>query len=133
MLGAAIAGEPRFERDDSEFHRSGPSFSIDTVEQWRARHPEAHFVYLIGADNIRELHTWRRIDELRQLAQFVVFGRGDPEAEHSFPRLLRRVDISASEIRSRVARGASIRYLVPELVRGIIENHHLYEQLPHQS
>jgi nicotinate-nucleotide adenylyltransferase len=133
MLGAAIDGEPRFERDDSEFHRSGPSFSIDTVEQWRAKLPEAQFFYLIGADNLRELHTWRRIDELRRLAQFVVFGRGEPGVEHSFPVLPRRIDISASEIRSRVARAACIRYLVPESVRAIIHTNHLYEELPNRS
>ena len=133
MLGAAIAGEPRFERDDREFHRTGPSFSIDTVEEWRAANPEARLFYLIGADNIRELHTWRRIDELRQLAQFVVFGRGEPGIEHSFPVLPRRIDISASEIRSRVARGDGIRYLVPESVRAIIETHHLYEEPTHRS
>jgi nicotinate-nucleotide adenylyltransferase len=133
MLGAAIEGEPRFERDDAEFHRSGPSFSIDTVEEWRTRHPKAQLFYLIGADNLRELHTWRRIDELRQLAEFVVFGRGEPGIEHDFPVLPRRIDISASEIRSRVARGACIRYLVPESVRAIIKTNHLYEELPHRS
>ena len=135
MVAAAIAEEPRFVMDDSELRRSGPSFTIDTVEQIRARHPGALLFYLIGADNLRELHTWRRIEDLRRLVHFVVFGRGreDSEPAHDFPILPRRIDISATEIRERVARGVSIRYLVPDPVRLLIESHHLYQEPPHQS
>ena len=121
MVAAAIAGEPRFALDDSEIHRAGPSFTIDTVEHTRARHPGAEIYYFIGEDNIPALHTWRRIAELRQLVRFVVFGRGDESTPSEFPRLARRIDISATEIRRRVARGQSIRYLVPEPVRALIE------------
>jgi nicotinate-nucleotide adenylyltransferase len=91
--------------------------------------PEAEFIYLIGYDNVRELHTWRRIDELRKLVKFVVFGRASlpPGELAGFPVLHRRIDISATEIRDRVARGASIRYLVPEAVRAIILARGLYQ------
>jgi nicotinate-nucleotide adenylyltransferase len=135
MVGAAIAEEPRFVMDDSDLCRSGPSFTIDSVEQIRTRYPEASLYYLIGADNLRELHTWRRIDDLRRLVQFVVFGRGleNLESAHDFPILPRRIDISATEIRERVACGVSIRYLVPDSVRLLIASHHLYQNPPHQS
>jgi nicotinate-nucleotide adenylyltransferase len=135
MVAAAIEGEPLFVMDDSELLRTGPSFTIDSVEQIRARHPDARLYYLIGADNLRELHTWRRIDDLRRLVQFVVFGRDheNPASAHDFPTLPRRVDISATEIRARVAGGVSIRYLVPEPVRLLIASHHLYQESPHQS
>jgi nicotinate-nucleotide adenylyltransferase len=134
MLAAAIADEPGFALDDSELNGSGPSFSIDTVERIRALHPDAHIFYLIGADNLRELHTWRRIDDLRRLVEFVIFGRGNAAGEGAgqFRELTRRIDISATEIRRRVARGASIRYLVPEPVRSIIATHQLYQDPPHQ-
>ena len=49
-----------------------------------------------------------------------------------FRTLPRRIDISATEIRRRVARGESIRYLVPEPVRSLIAAHHLYQDPPHQ-
>lgn len=133
MLRAAIADEPGFELDDSELEFSGPSFTIDTVERVRTRHPEAKIYYLIGADNVRELHTWRRYEDLVRLVEFVVFGRGDKVDAGGVPfhTLSRRIDISATEIRRRVARGASIRYLVPEPVRSIITAHQLYQDLPH--
>lgn len=133
MIAAAIADEPRFSLDDSELQDPGPSFTIDTVSRIAAQFPGARLHYLIGADNLPELHTWRRIDELRRLVQFVVFGRGAdaPGADPGFPTLPRRIDISATDIRARVARGASIRYLTPEPVRSIIATHHLYQDLPH--
>ena len=144
MVRAAIAGEPRFECDPSEAEREGPSFSVDTVEAWRAKFPHDEFFCLIGEDNVRELPTWRRYDELRAMVQFVVFGRdaypshgadsvfvtidpGVPAPLREMPVIQRRVDISATEVRKRVAQGRSIRYLVPEAVREIIETHRLYQ------
>jgi len=134
MLAAAIADEPGFTLDDSELAATGPSFTIDTVERVRATHPEAQIYYLIGADNLRELHTWRRIEDLRRLVEFVVFGRGEATERPTEPfrTLSRRIDISATEVRQRVARGDSIRYLVPEPVRSLITAHHLYQDPPHQ-
>ena len=144
MVRAAIAGEARFECDDSETKREGPSFTVDTVEAWRAKFPQDEFFCLIGEDNVRELPTWRRYDELRAMVQFVVFGRGTypshgadnvfvtidtdvPAPLREMPVIQRRVDISATEVRKRVAQGRSIRYLVPEVVREIIETHRLYQ------
>jgi nicotinate-nucleotide adenylyltransferase len=133
MLAAALADEPGFDLDDSELQQPGPSFAIDTVERLHAAHPGGQLYYLIGADNIRELHTWRRIDDLRRLVEFVVFGRGEVAAAgNSFRILGRRLDISATEIRRRVARGESIRYLVPEPVRSLIASYHLYQEPPHR-
>jgi nicotinate-nucleotide adenylyltransferase len=136
MLMAAVAGEPRFNVDDCELHRSGPSYAIETVGILRAKLPLAtELFYLIGQDNIAALHTWHRIAELMKLAKFVVFERGDRSLSDpapavidasSFATLPRRVDISATEIRKRVASGRSIRYLLPEEVRLMIAADGLY-------
>ena len=127
MLAAAIADETDFSIDGGELDRPGPSFTIDTIFSLRARLPaDSEFFYLIGEDNLPKLHTWHRIDELRRLVQFVVFRRGPPLPDEGFPTLERRVDVSSTEIRLRVAAGRSIRYFVPEGVRAIIEAHLLY-------
>lgn len=130
MVRAAVSEEARFEVDDAEMRRAGPSFTIDTVEAWLARVPGIELFYLIGHDNVRELPTWRRFGELRRLVQFVVCGRGENGASHDFPVIARRVDISATDIRARVARGDSIRYLVPDAVRAIIAARGLYQGNP---
>ena len=124
MLEAAVAGEERFAVDGRELDRPGPSFTVDTLEALRAEQPAAcEFFYLIGEDNLPKLHTWHRIDALRQLATFVVFRRGaapagtfDAPAAHGFPTLERRVDVSSTEI----------RYFVPEAVAAIIDANGLY-------
>ncbi|MEY5011828.1 MAG: hypothetical protein RLZZ253_2967 [Verrucomicrobiota bacterium] len=128
MVSAAILGEPRFVLEDREVHLPPPTYSIDTVESVRARFPAAKIFFLIGEDNLAKLASWRRFEDLSAAVQFVVFGRSHSSQSpgHAFPTLERRLDISATEIRQRVARGASIRYLVPEAVERLISQHHLY-------
>jgi nicotinate-nucleotide adenylyltransferase len=127
MVRAAIEGERGFEMDEVEILRGGASYSIDTALHLRAVYPEADLFYLIGEDNLAELHTWRRVDELQLMVQLVVMARGADGPPHPFVTLhQRRIDISSTDIRGRIAKGESIRYLVPDKVRDIIENHQLY-------
>jgi nicotinate-nucleotide adenylyltransferase len=128
MVAAAIADEPRFELDDRELAREGPSFTIDTVEAIHGERPGAKLLYLLGTDNLAALETWHRIDDLRRLVEFVVLERSTTGGTGEQASLPRRLDISSTEIRDRIARGASIRYLVPESVRAIIESLPLYQK-----
>ena len=132
MVRAAIVGEPQFQVDDSEIARGGTSYTIDTVEAARGRHPDAELWWLIGEDHLAELPKWHRSAELQNLVKFAVFARNSAGTAYEapeysgFPRIARRIDISATDVRARVARGTSIRYLVPEGVRVLIETHRLY-------
>jgi nicotinate-nucleotide adenylyltransferase len=130
MLEAAIAGEPRFSVDACELEREGPSFAIETVESMRDQFAAAALFYLIGEDNVPKLDTWHRIAELRQLVTFVVFDRGQSRIPHAMPKLSRRIDISATEIRRRVAEGLPIDHLVPPPVATLIAKQHLYQEPP---
>lgn len=131
MVRAAIAGDPRFEACDLELRRSGPSYTVTTLRELHARHPGAELFFLTGADNLRELAQWREPDEVVRLARLVVVsrrGEGVP-AGLPYPALavpVTRLDISSTELRRRVAAGETIRYLVPEPVREIIERTGLY-------
>jgi len=128
MIRAAIAGDPRFCLDTLELERPAPSYTIDTIEALRTREPGAHFVYLIGEDNVAQLSTWRRFDELSKMVQFAVLDRSGLKTTHPYPTVRRHIDISASDIRNRVARGQSIRYLVPPAVEEIIRRRQLYRE-----
>ncbi|RFC41989.1 MAG: nicotinate-nucleotide adenylyltransferase [Verrucomicrobia bacterium] len=134
MLEAAVAGEERLAVDALEIYREGPSYTVDTVESLQERWPAARLFLLLGEDNLPKLHTWHRIERLNQLVEFVCFGRSTEEKfVPAFPgklRLSRRVDISSTEIRQRIAAGLSIRYLVPESVRAFIYAHAIYQ--PHK-
>ncbi len=126
MVAAAIAGEPRFSMDACETEREGPSFAVDTVKLMLRRFPQAEFFYFIGEDNIPGLHTWREIDEFKKLASFVVLARGNLEPAEGFPIISRNIDISSTDIRNRIARGLSVRYLLPDAVCAILTRHQLY-------
>ncbi len=128
MLAAAIVGEPRFGLDESELHRPAPSFTIDTVEAFSQSKSDAEIYYLVGSDNLPLLHTWRRFDELERLVRFVILNRGPQMTTAKHLMIQRQVDISATDIRNRVATGRSIRYLVPQPVEEIIWRDQLYKE-----
>ena len=127
MVQAALAEEPGLFVDDLEIVRGGTSYTIETVLAARQRWPGAELFWFIGHDHVPLLETWHRAEELRALVQFVVFSRnGDSGGENGLPRVVRQLELSATEVRTRVAHGQSIRYLVPEPVRQLIEQHRLY-------
>ena len=128
MLHAAIEDELGFELDDCELRRPPPSYTIDTVEDIRTRKRDAQIYCLIGEDNLPTLEKWHRFDELRKAVQFVVLDRTGTPPGHPYPIVHRKIDISATEIRKRVASGQSIRYFVPQAVEEIIRREKIYEE-----
>ena len=126
MLQAAIEKEPGFAVDDCELRRAPPSYTIDTVEQIRRLKGLATIYCLIGEDNVGNLTNWRRFDDLEKLVRFVVLDRTGQQPSHVYPVIRRKIDISATEIRKRVATGRSIRYFVPPAVEEIIRREKLY-------
>ncbi|NLG34602.1 MAG: nicotinate (nicotinamide) nucleotide adenylyltransferase [Lentisphaerae bacterium] len=139
MLRLAIAGQPRFDALPVEFDRPGISYTVDTVRELQTRHPATTFVFIIGADTLPELHTWRTPLELLSLIRIVTLARPgwspDPAAIRLPPpwpgRLLADVrsgtplDVSSRDIRARIAAGQPVS-LVPEPVLRYIHQHNLY-------
>jgi nicotinate-nucleotide adenylyltransferase len=128
MLRAAIEGEPGFELDDCELRRPLPSYAIDTVEEIRNRNPDAQIYYLVGEDNLPTLQKWHRFNQLTKGVQFIVLDRTGAPPDHPYPIVHRKIDISATEIRKRVASGQSIRYFVPQAVEEIIRRDKIYQE-----
>lgn len=128
MVRAAVNAEPRFAVDDLELNRPPPSFTIDTIETFAARDPHRRFSLLVGEDNADTLETWHRFAELRAMVELVVLERSGLLREHPYRAVRRHIDISATDIRKRVASGASIRYLVPTPVEEIIRERQLYRE-----
>jgi nicotinate-nucleotide adenylyltransferase len=130
MTRAAVGGDACFLADDRELRRAGPSYTVDTLGELRSEQPSADLLLLVGADQYRELHTWRRASEIRQYCQVAVLERGgegqEPAAENDVHIPVTRIDISGSEIRARVVAGRSIRFLVTPAVEQIILAHRLY-------
>jgi nicotinate-nucleotide adenylyltransferase len=133
MLRAATAGDERFHVDDLELRREGASYTVDTLRELAAREPDAELVFLLGIDQFRDLDSWREPREIARLATLGVFARGGrgPDLGGPYGAIqvpISRIDISATEIRRRVALGGSVRYFVPDSVLAIIEAEGLYRR-----
>jgi nicotinate-nucleotide adenylyltransferase len=130
MMRAAIENEAGFTVDDCELRRSAPSYTIDTVEEIRRRKSDAEIYCLIGEDNLEDLTKWHRFAELEKMVRFVVLDRTGQRPNHPYQVIRRKIDISATEIRKRVASGRPIRYFVPPAVEEIIYREKLYLEQP---
>lgn len=155
MVRLAISGNPHFAIDDAEAGAGAPSYTVPTLERLRALHGGRPLVLVLGSDAFLGLPSWHRWRELFGLAHIAVATRPGFElaaeemstdlAEEFAPRLgndpavlknaaagriapfaMTPLAISASLIRARIAAGLSVRYLLPDPVRGYIEPHHLY-------
>lgn len=140
MVRIAIAGNPAFEVSEIEARSPGPHYSIDTLEKVREQRPGDDLFFLIGADSLRDLHTWRAPERIASVAHIVVVNRPgiDPEVLDKLPDLgpgtlpLRRVDvppvgIASTDLRRKTAEDQSIRYQVPRGVEAYIRANRLYQ------
>jgi nicotinate-nucleotide adenylyltransferase len=133
LLEAALQDDPRFEVCLIELERTGKSYTVDTVRQLLRERPGDSFFLLVGADQVREFHTWHEPDEIVRLVTVVPLARAGVD---NFPALesrlhapvsVTRIDVSATDIRRRVFAGKSIRYLVVPAVEQLIREHGLYK------
>ncbi len=134
MLQLAAAGEPRFVIERCEVDRSGPSYTLDTVRELQRHEPNAQWFLVVGQDQFANLPTWHGWQELLSRVTLAVAARpgGSPSADplwqgQAYQVLpLQSMDIDASAIRERVARGEPIDRLVPPTVARYIDQHALY-------
>ena len=141
MVRLAIADRPYFKLSTIEVERRGPTYTADTLVDLRDQlEPEDALYFIVGWDDLAQLPQWQKPSQLVQLCFIVAVPRPGcppPELEsldNDIPALSQRVinldkpeiDISASEIRDRVARGLPIGHLVPAPVERYIKQHKLY-------
>jgi len=136
MIKIATADNPHFEVSDIELRDEKTSYTVDTLRELRRQYGEnkPRFYFLLGMDNVNQLHLWKEPGELVKLCQIVAFGRPGFEpvaaARPFIPHItflsIPLLEISSTEIRERIRKGKSIRYLVPDEVIAYIRKHKLY-------
>jgi nicotinate-nucleotide adenylyltransferase len=130
MLALATAGNPRLGVERIELELPPPSYTVHTLRALGARAPGERATLLVGADAAAELPQWHEADALPALADVVALARPGAvvPAHAAVTRVIEvpAIDVSASLVRALVARGRSIRYLVPDAVREYIAAHGLY-------
>ena len=139
MVRLATASNPAFSVCDLEVRRGGRSYSVDTLTTLQDEHPDARFTFVAGADNLMDLPRWYQIERLLDLCEFAIVMRPGSWLDlgslyHALPAARGRVatvagpalDISATELRARLGRGAPVRYQLPDTVLEYIQDHGLY-------
>ena len=146
MVEVAVAGQQGFVVDDCEFHRDGPSYTVDTLTAIRAERDAASLCLIVGMDAYLGLTTWHRWTDILALAHIVVAHRpgwqvpdtgalGELLAERGtddagelhrqtcgriYHHAVTQLEIASTEIRELVAAGKDPRFLMPDGVRDII-------------
>lgn len=135
MIQMAINNNEHFIISDIEITRKGMSYSEDTIRAFKEIYGDENRLYfIIGADAIAELNTWKNVENLPSLCQFIAVNRPGYQLSIekrwlSCTHLLEipEVNISSTQIRQRIKEGKSIRYLIPQEVERYIEEHSLYK------
>ena len=144
MVRLLVGADPRFAVDSVEIDRAGLSYTVDTLETFAQRFPNAERFFLIGEDAMSAFGAWRQPEQILKLAKLAILRRKAGVAEAGHGKLgaaadrgtslpagtialpTRLVDVSSTEIRERIRESRSIHGFVPESVAAFIETERLY-------
>jgi nicotinate-nucleotide adenylyltransferase len=140
MTVAATANDPRFEVSRVDIERPGPTYTVDTIADLQTEfslthpHDTADWFFITGADALAGVNSWRDPQHLLESVHLIGVTRpghalidpGLPEGGFSLVEVP-ALAISSTDIRSRVAMGAPITYLVPDSVERLIAKFELYQ------
>lgn len=143
MTGIAIEDNPRFALSTIEIDREGNSYSYETVNELKRMDPDAAYYFIMGADSLLKLESWKCPDLLMKECTILAAVRDDcdqtalkkqiaylTEKYEADIEMLPapRIDISSTQIREMIADGKSVRYMMPDNVIAFIRKNHLYER-----
>ncbi len=133
MIRAATAADARFEVLETERHRGGVSYTVDTLRDLTRDHPGETFWLLLGEDSLADLAGWKDPEQIARLARLAVYRR--PGTRSAIPAHLRRcarfvegppVDVSSTELRASLGRQEPVGDRIDPSVFAIIERERLY-------
>lgn len=144
MVEEAVKSNPYFALSTIEVERDGTTYTIDTLRQLKEIYQDpAELYFMIGADVVFDLLTWKDFTEVFRLCRFIAtrrpgfsrqgFAQRVEELERQYGAVIYstdipQVDISSTLIRQRVRENRSVKYLVPEGVEAYIQEHGLYSE-----
>lgn len=124
MIEHAIAEEPTFSVSKIELLRERTSYTYETIQQLRHQYPEAEFYFLLGADNVAGLGSWKKIDYLVEAVTFVAFARTNHEPTTDYP--VTWLEMPLQEVSSTAIRNfQAYAYLHPQVLHYMLK-HRLY-------
>lgn len=135
MTTLAAATHSKLAVSRVEIDRKGPTYTVETLEEFQSFFPSAELFFIAGADAILDLGSWHRVEDLASVAEVVAVTRPgsditDLPTPTGWPQVhvleIPGLAVSSTDIRRRIAEGAPIDYLVPAAVARFIRERGLY-------
>lgn len=142
MLKCVCDKNEKFEVSDIELRKERQPFTIETLERIQEKYQDKTIWFTTGSDNLKELNTWEKSDELVKKFKVLVLERDDDcleeiinnnkflkENENSFIKVKNNVrsSLSSSFVREKIREGKSIRYFTPDEVYSYIKTNNLFK------
>lgn len=143
MTGLAIEDNPHFALSTIEIDRDGNSYSYETLETLRKQNPMTEYYFIVGADTLFSLESWKHPEILLPSCTILVAVRDNISMEEmekqakyledKFGGSIKllptsNIEISATDIRKKLAEEKDVRYLVPDSVLKFIHKNGLYKK-----
>ena len=140
MVQLAIRDNSHFTFSGEELDREGTTYTVETPTSLTERNPDCAYYFIMGADSLYHIESWKDTEKVLQMAVILVAGRGDLSSslssqieyiENKYDASIHflnspSLEISSNDIRRRIRAGESIRYLLPREVEEYIYEHKLY-------
>jgi len=141
LVEAAIKKHEDFELSDYELEKGGVSYSVDTIKAFKEMHPENEYYFIIGADSLCQLHTWRDVYTLLELCSFLTITRPGYVIDNASVQLKEpwktkllqnisrnsNINISSSNVRRMLQDDEDVGCMLPPDVEAIITKRNLYK------
>lgn len=141
MVELAIGDNQHFRLSKEELDREGTTYTVETLSHLTKKHPDYKYYFIMGADSLYHIESWKEPEQILKMATIVVAGRAGTGSslssqieyiENKYDSEIFRLnspvlEISSNDIRRRVRDGESIRYLLPKKVVDYIYQHNLYK------
>lgn len=139
MTHIAIEGNNGFIDDDFEINRTEKSYTVNTLEYLREKYPMDELFFIIGEDSLEGLPKWYEPEKILEMCTLLVFPRKSHETlmgtlnemqlkygNKIFPISAPIIELSSTDIRSRIRDSKTVKYMVPDKVIKYIKQHNLY-------
>jgi nicotinate-nucleotide adenylyltransferase len=140
MVELSTRENEKFSVSDIEINRDGKTYTYDTLIELHKVYYGNKFYFIIGFDTLKEIDTWRRIEDICSLCSFIVVNRSNDYNE-MFDLIMKKkekygididivdipnIEVSSTDIRNRIALNKSIKYIVTQEVEKYIYDNDLY-------
>jgi nicotinate-nucleotide adenylyltransferase len=130
MAKLAVAGNPNFKVLDLELKRKGKSYTVDTIVELKNKYPRDSFYLIIGSDLAKDFKKWKNSQKIKKMVTIIVAKRRGSSfrSSKSFKQVdIIQIELSSSQIRERIKKGKTVKYLIPKKVEDYIKENNIYK------